>query len=46
MPGRKYTYPDGKTITDDAGGHVYDGCPTQNRGPHFHDNDHKKHYDY
>ncbi|MEZ6136605.1 MAG: type VI secretion system tip protein TssI/VgrG [Pirellulaceae bacterium] len=48
QPGRQYEFetPEGKvTIRDDAGGHSYPDDATQNRGPHFNDED-GGHYDY
>lgn len=48
-PGRQYdfTRPDGSktTIRDDAAGHQYPDDPSQDRGPHFND-ENGNHYDY
>ena len=43
--GREYTFKGGKTIRDDAKGHTYKDDPSQNRGPHFNDQN-KNHFDY
>ena len=48
QPGKTYEFdtPTGrKTIRDDSNGHVFSDDPSQNRGPHFND-DQGIHYDY
>jgi hypothetical protein len=46
IPGRGYDFQDGKRIVDDSKGHTYPSCPEQNRGRHFNDGNHDRHYDY
>ena len=43
--GREYTFKGDKIIRDDAKGHIYKDDPSQNRGPHFNDQN-KNHFDY
>ena len=43
--GRLYTFKNGKFIRDDAKGHIFKDDPSQNRGPHFNDQN-KNHFDY
>ena len=49
QPGRQYEFQNNKgetvTIRDDAAGHQFPDDPTQNRGPHFND-DQGRHFDY
>lgn len=54
QPGRQYVFkiergvkekPNVITIRDDAGGHNHPDDPSQNRGPHFNDEE-KRHFDY
>ncbi|NWG71603.1 MAG: hypothetical protein HXY23_08365, partial [Parvularculaceae bacterium] len=49
QPGRQYEYTSNSgekvTIRDDAAGHTFKDDPSQNRGPHFND-DQGRHYDY
>ena len=43
--GREYFFKDNKVIRDDAKGHIFKDDPSQNRGPHFNDQN-KNHFDY
>ena len=43
--GREYTFKGGKIIRDDANGNTFKDNPSQNRGPHFNDQN-KNHFDY
>ena len=43
--GREYTFQGNKVIRDDAKGHIFKDDPSQNRGPHFNDQN-KNHFDY
>lgn len=43
--GRIYEFENGVKIRDDAGGHIFNDNPIQNRGPHFND-PYGNHYDY